>query len=149
MSIKRIVAATALICFTSVAVAKAGPWVRTSSGPDSDETGTSLHTEYVLQNSISPIRGNYREAYVKITYAPGVPLMGGDVVTTQIADVMVGCGDLSWGDVSDMAFDNNMRPILATVGEFDKSKPAWVIKDMQALSPASITYRTAQYICAH
>lgn len=145
----RICAAILLAGVCSLALANASAWVQTSSGQDNtDGNGPSLHTEYVVPNSIHSIRGGYREAFVKVTYAPGVELgASGDAATTEISQVMVGCSDLSWGDAQTMYFDKNMTPVLADTGEWDHTKPVWVLKNMQPLSPDSITYRTAQYIC--
>lgn len=146
-TINQVFVAAVLIGATSIAAAAAGPWVKTFSGPDSDETGTSLHTEYVLPTSVKLIQGNYRTAFMKVTWDPGVRGFDGDVMTTLIAETMINCNDLSWGNVSEMYFDKSMKPIMSSTGDFDRSKSVWTIKDMKKLRPSDFTYRTAQYIC--
>jgi hypothetical protein len=140
----------ALACSTSVAAATAaGSWIKTSSGPDTDSLGaTSLHEEYVLPKSVKFLRGNYRTAYIKVTYAPGIRnSFDGTTLVTQIAQAMVRCNDLSWGTISEMDFDEEMKPVSSDVGEFDESKPIWTLKRMQPLSPSMLTYKTAKFIC--
>ncbi|MBR7924601.1 hypothetical protein QZM26_29650 [Burkholderia multivorans] len=46
-----------------------------------------------------------------------------------------------------MDFDKNVTPLSATTGEWDESKPVWSLKNMEALDPTSVMYRTAKYIC--
>ncbi|RDS85924.1 hypothetical protein [Dyella psychrodurans] len=122
--------------------------MKTSQGPDASDGTPSVHTEYVVPNSITALRNGDRTAFVKVTYAPGVDL-GQGVVTTEIAQVTVGCAAMTWGDITKISFDSNMVPLLATTGTYDTSKPIWTLKGMEPLDPKSITYATAKYICAH
>ena len=139
---------TLLLCATTMAQS-ATSWVQTASGQDDSGGGAaSLHVESVLPKSVKFIQGNYREAFVRVVFTPAIPGMpGAAAIATTISYAMVDCNDLSWGDVSQIAFDRNMEPVMSTTGVFDQSKPVWTLKGMEKLSPADITYRTAQYIC--
>lgn len=139
---------TLLLCMTTMSPA-ATSWVQTASGQDHSDVGASvLHVEFVQPRSVTFIRGNYRQAFVKVLYTPPVSGMPGQAaVATTISYAMVNCNDLSWGDESLIAFDKNMEPVSSSTGDFDQSKPIWTLKNMEKLTPADITYRTAQYIC--
>lgn len=145
---KRIWLTALLASFSTLVCAKVGNWIQTYSGQDSDGTSASLHTEYVLSSSIRVLRGNHRQAFIKVTYAPGVELpFSGDVETFEIAQVEVGCSDLSWGVVTSTHFTQDMKPIMAETGAYDQSKPIWSLKGMKALDPKEPSYKTAEYIC--
>jgi hypothetical protein len=137
----------AALCIINPWAFAADTWVQTSSGQDDSDGEPGMHTEYITPKSVTFIRGNYRTAFVKVSFVPGVSVLGGDVITTTISKVWVNCNDLSWGDESQMYFDKNMIPIMSSTGDFDRTKKIWTLKDMKRLDTDSITYRTAQYIC--
>jgi hypothetical protein len=143
----QIAAAIALAGISSIAAAK-GAWLQTSSGQEGDGSDAGLHVEYVLPSSIKVLRNGIREAFLKDVYAPPVhdPFTGSDTAFT-IEKVEVNCSNISYGVVAQMDFDKNVTPLSATTGEWDESRPVWSLKDMKALDPTAVTYRTAQYIC--
>jgi len=150
---RAVVAALAGVIATTTAAAGApgaGPtgWVKTAQGPDASDGTPSVHTEYVVPSSIVALRGGDRTAFVKVTYAPGVDL-GQGVVTTEIAQVEVGCSTISWGTITKISFDATMVPLLAETGTYDTTKPIWTLKGMEPIDPKAITYATAKYICTH
>ncbi|MBH9642360.1 hypothetical protein [Burkholderia vietnamiensis] len=126
------------------AVAASSRWVKASSGQDDG----SLQTEYVIPSSIKPIRGNYRTAFVRVTYSPVVPAsFGTGAIAYTVSETMVDCNSLSWGNKVKIAFDPHDEPVLTEAGEYDTTKPVWTLKNMEKLAPSDITYRTAQFIC--
>lgn len=148
MLTKKALAAVVLCCVTQVAGA-AGSWTQTSTGnDDSDGIEKATRTEYVVKNSITLIGGIYRSAFVKTIFAPPVPLGEGRYAVSTISDVLVNCNDLSWGNTSTMTFDADMVPLMTTVGEYDRTKKIWTLKDMKRLEPGETTYKTGQFICA-
>ncbi|APC19496.1 hypothetical protein BLL42_27570 (plasmid) [Pseudomonas frederiksbergensis] len=143
------VLAIAVLCGITSFASAAGSWTQTSTGKDdSDGFEAAITTEYVVKNSIKLIRGNYRTAFVKTTFTPPVPLGDGRSAASTVSDVMVNCNDLSWGTASQMIFDSDMVPLMTSVGDFDRTKQIWTLKDMKPLDPASTTYKTGQFICA-
>ncbi|KSQ21753.1 hypothetical protein APB26_32755 [Pseudomonas aeruginosa] len=125
----------------------ADSWTQTATGKDPSDADTTT-TEYVVESSITQLRGNYRTAFVKTVFSPSVPGLDGRSVDFVISDVMVGCNDFSWGTSSKMAFDSNMVPVMAEVGEYVQSTPVWTIKGMGPLDQTSTTFKTAQFICS-
>lgn len=122
-------------------------WTQTATGKDPSDADATT-TEYVVESSITQLRGNYRTAFVKTVFSPPVPGMDGRSVDFVIANVMVGCNDFSWGTSSKMAFDSNMVPVMAEVGEYNHSTPVWTIKGMGPLDQTSTTFKTARFICS-
>ena len=124
-------------------------WTQTSTGADDSYGAVSaVTTEYVVKSNIKLIRGNFRTAFVKTTFTPPVSLGYGRFASSIISNVMVNCNDLSWGNMSEMTFDPQMVPLMASSGEFDTTKQVWTLKDMKPLDPQSTTYKTGQFICA-
>ena len=122
-------------------------WTQTATGKDPSDANATT-TEYVVESSITKLLGNYRSAFVKTVFSPPVPGMDGRTVDFVISDVRVGCNDFSLGASSKMAFDTNMVPVMAEIGEFVHTQPVWTLKDMGLLDRSSTTFKTAKFICS-
>lgn len=124
-------------------------WTQTGTGKDlSEDANGAIVTQYVVTESIRPLRGNQRSAFVKTVYSPEILLGDGRYAASEIGDVSVNCRDFSWGVASSMIFDRNMIPLLTNVGVWVPTKPIWTLKDMAPVDPRSTTYKTAKFICA-
>ncbi|MDN7858336.1 hypothetical protein QZM81_21290 [Burkholderia cepacia] len=137
--------ALVLVAGAFPALAASPKWVQVSSGQDDG----SLHTEYVIPSSIKSILGNYRTAFVRVTYSPAIPAsLGAGAIAYTISETMVDCNSYSWGNKVQIAFDPQGKPVSSDLGEYDTTKPVWTLKNMDKLAPSDITYRTAQFICS-
>ncbi|WP_434676662.1 hypothetical protein [Pseudomonas sp. D3-10] len=147
MFVKKALSVVALYVIAQSAWAS-DSWTLTANGKDPSSDADATTTEYVVESSISKIRGNYRTAFVKTVFTPTVPLMPGRSVAFTIAEVMVGCNDFTWGTTNRMDFDEHMVPVMSEIGEFDKSKSIWTLKNMGALDSSATTFKTARFICS-